>query len=136
MATAILADADIQGHVDRLIAVAESGEWAGLWAETVLPLTTFSRVGLSLNASDREVWRACQQRRVVLLTANRNHDGPDSLEAVIRGENDPTSLPVFTLADANRVLTSRDYAERVVLKLLEYLLDLDTYRGAGRLYLP
>ena len=79
---------------------------------------------------------ARQDRQIVLLTANRNHDGPDSLEAVIRGDTNPASLPVFTIADADRVLTSREYAERVILKLLDYLLDLDAYRGTGRLFLP
>jgi hypothetical protein len=70
------------------------------------------------------------------VTANRNADGPDSLEATLRTQNTATSLPVFTIADAKRVLRSREYAERVALRLLDYLLDIDRVRGAGRLYLP
>jgi hypothetical protein len=31
---------------------------------------------------------------------------------------------------------SRDYAERVVVQILEYLLELDNFRGVGRLYVP
>jgi hypothetical protein len=50
--------------------------------------------------------------------------------------NQPEHLPVFTIANPKRVLQSREYAERVTAKLLEYLLDIDYYRGAGRLYLP
>src|SRR5579885_931312 len=101
MATAILADANIQGHVERLIDVIESGDWAELWAEFGLRLTTFRRLGLSRDASDRDVWRLCQGRQLILLTANRNHDGPDSLEATIREDRSPASLPVFTIADAD-----------------------------------
>lgn len=33
-------------------------------------------------------------------------------------------------------MSSRAYAERVVIKALEYLLEIDNVRGAGRLYLP
>ncbi|HWG45363.1 MAG TPA: hypothetical protein VN688_21550 [Gemmataceae bacterium] len=36
----------------------------------------------------------------------------------------------------NRINHSRAYAERVVERLLEYLIDIDNYRGTGRLYLP
>jgi hypothetical protein len=71
-----------------------------------------------------------------LFTANRNQKGDDSLEATIRRENTPTSLPVLTLANAKRFEESREYAERVATRLLEYLLDIETYRGSGRLYLP
>ncbi len=46
------------------------------------------------------------------------------------------SLPVFTIADANRVVNDRDYARRVAEKLLEYLLMIDGVRGAGRMYVP
>jgi hypothetical protein len=41
-----------------------------------------------------------------------------------------------TLADADRILDERAYAERAVVKLLEYLLDIDNYLGTGRLYVP
>jgi hypothetical protein len=30
----------------------------------------------------------------------------------------------------------RNYAERTVIRLLEILLEIDRYRGAGRLYIP
>jgi hypothetical protein len=33
-------------------------------------------------------------------------------------------------------LESSEYAERVVVKLMDYLLDLNAYRGTGRLFLP
>jgi hypothetical protein len=43
---------------------------------------------------------------------------------------------VFTIADVDKLRTSRDYAERVMIRLYEYLLDIDNVRGAGRLFLP
>ena len=73
---------------------------------------------------------------MILITSNRNDDGPDSLEATIRTHGTPHSLPVFTLADAKRVLKERSYAELVADRLLEYLFDIEGLRGAGRLYLP
>ena len=62
--------------------------------------------------SDRDLWQLCQQREIVLLTANRNDEGPNSLEATIRTLNASSSLPVLTIADPELVLASRDYAER------------------------
>jgi hypothetical protein len=58
------------------------------------------------------------------------------LESTIRSGNDETCLPVFTLANEDRFQNSREYASRVVEDLLEYLLDIELYRGTGRLYLP
>ena len=46
------------------------------------------------------------------------------------------SLPVFTLANEQRVLRDRLYAEAVADRLLEFLFDIDSYRGTGRLYVP
>jgi hypothetical protein len=69
-------------------------------------------------------------------TANRHDEGPDSLEATIRALNVPSSLPVLTMAEPELVLASRDYAERVATQVLEYLVDLDHFRGVGRLFVP
>jgi hypothetical protein len=71
-----------------------------------------------------------------LITANRHDEGPDSLESTIRDLNEPLSLPVFTIADPGAVLTSRDYAERVEIQMLESLLELDNFRGIGCLFVP
>ena len=55
---------------------------------------------------------------------------------VIQSENQPDSLPVITIADQDRVLQDRLYAEKVAESLLDYLLRIDQVRGAGRLYVP
>ena len=71
-----------------------------------------------------------------LITDNRNLDSEDSLEATIRRNNSPESLPVFTIADMNQFRMNSSYVERVVEVLYDYLLRIDDVRGAGRLYLP
>jgi hypothetical protein len=70
------------------------------------------------------------------LTNNRNDDGPDSLENTICICNTLQSLPVFTIGDAERLKNEREYADRVIWALLEYLLEIDSLFGTGRLFLP
>jgi hypothetical protein len=62
--------------------------------------------------------------------------GPIHLEATIRTRGGPTSLPVFTLANADRVLLEPTYANRVAERLLDYFFIIDQVRGTGRLYVP
>ena len=133
---AILGDFNIEGHVRLLVALLDAEGWGELWVELGLEVITFARLGMPGTTPDDELWRLCQREQIVLVTANRNHDGPDSLEAVIRAENRPDSLPVFTLGDADRVVESREYAVRTAVQLLDYLLRIDTLRGTGRLFLP
>jgi hypothetical protein len=82
------------------------------------------------------IWQQCQQAELILVTANRNDDGPDSLESTIRTLGGPTSLPVFTFADVERFMADRAYAHRAADKFLQDLFDIDRYRGAGRVYIP
>lgn len=133
---AILSDVNIEGHVQILVDILESAVWQDVWALFNLQAYTFRDLGLDAKTPDATLWQVCQQQEIILITANRNDDGPDSLESTIRTMNTAHSLPVFTIADADRVLHSRTYAERVVVKLLDYLIDIDNYRGTGRQYLP
>ncbi len=130
----ILADHNIEGHFRALIAIWEAEPWRELWKELNIAVESFGSLGILPDASDTELWQACQSRHVVLLTANRNDDGPDSLEATIRRYNIETSLPVFTLANPVRFAQDRDYAREVAERLLDYLLDIDNFCGAGRIY--
>ena len=61
--------------------------------------------------------------------------GEDSLEQVIREENEPDSLPVLTISDAKRVIEP-DYREWCALRLLEIADDLVNFLGTGRLFIP
>ena len=132
----ILADANCEGHLALMWQLFQEGWRHDVWEVLHLTPVSLSDLGLPLDASDRDVWEACQREQVALLTANRNDDGPESLEATIRQHNTPESLPVFTLANDQRVLRDRLYAEAVADRLLEFLFDIDSYRGTGRLYLP
>jgi hypothetical protein len=58
------------------------------------------------------------------------------LEATIRQNTTPESLPVFTIADMHEFRTNGSYVERVVEALYSYLLRIDEIRGTGRLYVP
>jgi hypothetical protein len=75
-----------------------------VWEFLRLAQVSFADLGLPPSASDREVWEVCQREHVVLVTANRNDAGPESPEATIQQQNTPQSLPVVTLANAQRVL--------------------------------
>lgn len=133
---AILSDANTEGHVRRLVQLLAAEPRRELWEYLKLPLLTFADLGLEIDSSDVLIWETCQAEQAVLITANRNADGPDSLDVALRERNAPDNLPIFTLADANRLLRDRYYAERVADQLLEYLYDIHRLLGAGRMYLP
>jgi predicted nuclease of predicted toxin-antitoxin system len=136
MVNGILADVNIVGQVAYLVQIMQSPAWAGFWQALGLVLLQFDDVGLTDQATDLEIWQRCQQRQLILVTNNRNDDGPDSLEAAIRHHNTANALPIFTIGNVSRLETSRTYAEEVVESLYEYLLRIDDVRGAGRLFLP
>lgn len=58
------------------------------------------------------------------------------MEVVIRAENQPECLPVVTIANPDRVMRDRLYAERVAERLLAELTRIDEIRGTGRIYVP
>jgi hypothetical protein len=132
----ILADNNVRGHLDELLYFWQSDEWREIWDSLHLAVHSFRELGLTDTAPDDVIWQMCQQRQIALITANRNDEGPHSLEATIRNQNRDDSLPVFTLADANRIMMDRAYARRVAESLLDYLSFIERVRGAGRLYVP
>jgi hypothetical protein len=132
----ILADNNVIGQVAYLVQLMQAAPWGDFWIELGLVLCRFDDVGLAPNAADVEIWQRCQVEKLILITDNRNEDTPDSLVAAIRNLNNPRSLPVFTIADLEKFSVSREYQERVVIALYDYLLRIDEVRGAGRLYVP
>jgi hypothetical protein len=132
----VLADINMVAQGRAIVSIWTSDTWRELWSELGLTVETFASLGLPFDAPDTLIWRACQRESVVLITDNRNDDGPDSLEATIRNENQLDSLPVITIADTDRILRDRLYAERVAERLLDYLMRIDEVRGTGRLYVP
>ncbi len=132
----ILADANVEGLVDYLVLQMQSEPWSEFWQSLALDYRRFGDVGLSTDSLDSEIWQTCQAEELVLVTNNRNDDGPDSLEATIRAHGTAESLPIFTIADVERFRTDRSTVELVIASLYDYLLRIDEVRGAGRLDLP
>jgi hypothetical protein len=132
----VLIDANIEGQGIRVWMRMQSSVWRELTAALEVSFLTFDDVGLDLASPDDVIWRFCQTNGYYLLTSNRNQASEDSLEATIGREGTPTSLPVFTLPSADRVYWDATFLERVVEKLLDFMLYADNIRGAGRLYLP
>jgi hypothetical protein len=132
----LLADVNIQGHVDVLVKRMQAEPWLGFWNYLGLSCVSFAELGLDPGDSDAVIWHRCQERGVYLLTNNRNDDDPDSLERTISLHNTPESLPVFTIGDAERLKNDRAYSDRVIWALLEYFLEADSVLGTGRLFLP
>jgi hypothetical protein len=133
---ALVADANIQGQVELLATRMQAEPWREFWEYLQLRCVTFADACLDPADSDAIVWQRCQDLGILLITDNRNDDGPDSLENTIRKHNTAMSLPVFTIGDVRNVSSSAEYANRVIDRLLRYLLELDNIRGTGRLYLP
>jgi hypothetical protein len=128
----VLADHNLEGQAVLLWGTLATEGWL-----TLLPLrlVMLHEVGLPTDSTDRDVWRYAQTHQMVLLTGNRRKKGVDSLEQVIREENTPTSLPVITVARVNR-LDERAYRERCSSRLIEIMLDIESYVGVGRIFIP
>jgi hypothetical protein len=128
-----LIDHNLKGHALIFFgAIATQG-----WLDIVpIQFVTFAAIDLSIDSDDRTVWRLAQENQMILLTANRSMKGKDSLEQVIREENTSKSLPVITVSNADRLLNDSEYRDRCVESLVEIVLDIDTYRGARRIFIP
>lgn len=131
-----MADHDVEGHLRVIRRVLLSAEWKEICDALALQVESFETVRIPYETSDSELWRICQQNEIVLITGNRNLDGRDSLENTIRELSTESTLPVLTLSEPKRIFRDHKYLEAVVESLLEFLFDLDNYRGTGRLYLP
>ncbi|MBE9155808.1 ACP S-malonyltransferase [Nodosilinea sp. LEGE 06152] len=128
-----LVDHNLGGHAEILLGNIASQGWLELVS---IRFITFKEMNLPIDSSDRVVWRTAQSNKMILLTANRSMKGEDSLEQVLREENTLDSFPVITIADADRFLADRVYRNRCVDRILEILLDIETWMGVGRLFVP
>ncbi|MBI2809160.1 MAG: ACP S-malonyltransferase [Planctomycetes bacterium] len=132
----ILIDTNIEGHGAHIWMHMRTATWQDLTDALGVTMRQFCDVGLDAASPDDVVWRFCQAEEFYLLTSNRNEESDNSLEATLRREGTPTSLPVITLPLPDRVFQSSSFCDRVVEKLFDYLLYAENIRGAGRLYLP
>lgn len=128
-----LIDHNLKGHALILFGAIGSQGWLD-----ILPIrfVTFAEVDLSIDSDDKVVWQFAQANRMILLTANRSMKGKDSLEQVMREESTSESLPVITIGNADRLLNEPDYRGQCVESLIEIVLDLDSYRGTRRIFIP
>jgi predicted nuclease of predicted toxin-antitoxin system len=114
--------------------------WGTLSAEgwlDLLPIRffTFQEVELPMDSSDRAVWDFAQTNQMILITANRNMKGDDSLEQTMRKHNTPTSLPILTIGNPDRFDES-SYRQKCATRLIEILFDLENHMGVGRIFIP
>ncbi len=117
----ILVDHNIEGHAVRLWDTLVVTEWAELLS---IEMLMFTDVGLSVDSSDRAIWRFAQEYQMLLITDNRNMKGEDSLEQTIREENTPLSLPVLNIGNVDRIINEREYRERCATRIAEIILDV------------
>jgi hypothetical protein len=54
----------------------------------------------------------------------------------MREENTPTSLPVVTIGNIERLLAEPDYRDRCVNRLVDIVVDIEDYQGARRIFIP
>ena len=127
-----LVDYNLDGYALVFLGILTKRGWLEFLS---INFVTFGEVGLPMDASDRLVWHYAQTNQMMILTANRNMKGEDSLEQVIRQENATDSLPVVTIGNLDR-LDEFDYRERCVERLIEIALEIETYMGVGRLFIP
>src|SRR4051812_18200041 len=80
----ILADINVGQQRRAILAIWAPDTWRDLWLGLGLSVVGFPALGLSYDSPDTLIWRTCQREKLVLITGNRNDDGPDSLEATIR----------------------------------------------------
>ena len=128
-----LIDHNLKGHALIFFGAIASQGWLDI---IPIQFVTFDEMNLSIDSDDRKVWRFAQENQMILLTANRSMKGKDSLEQVMREENTSESFPIITVSSADRLLNDSEYRNRCVEGLVEIVLDIETYRGARRIFIP
>jgi predicted nuclease of predicted toxin-antitoxin system len=128
-----LVDHNLRGHSVVLAGSLMASGWLDLIS---IRFVLFEQVGLADTSDDRIVWRYAQANQMILLTANRSMKGENSLEQVMREENTPTSLPVITIGNIDRLLVEPGYWQRCVNRLVDIVVDIEDYQGARRIFIP
>jgi predicted nuclease of predicted toxin-antitoxin system len=127
-----LVDYNLDGYALIFLGILTKGGW---FEFVSVQFVAFREVRLAIESSDRVVWHYAQEHQMMILTANRNMKDEDSLEQVMREENTENSFPVLTIGNLDR-LSEADYRERCAERLIEIAVDIDNYKGVGRLFIP
>jgi hypothetical protein len=80
-----VADANIQGQVEYLVQRTQSHAWADFWKALGPRLDRCEDIGLSMSATDAEVWNVYQAKHLILITDTRNLDSEDALDRTSTG---------------------------------------------------
>jgi predicted nuclease of predicted toxin-antitoxin system len=128
-----LIDHNLRGHAVVLLGSLTASGWLDLLS---IRFILFEEVGLSIDSDDRVVWQFAQANQMILLTANRSMKGKNSLEQVMREENNDNSLPVVTIGNIDRLLAEAIYREQCINRLVEIVVDIEDLRGARRIFIP
>ncbi|MBW4678034.1 MAG: ACP S-malonyltransferase [Desmonostoc geniculatum HA4340-LM1] len=128
----VLVDYNLKGYVVLLQGTLAAEGWLD-----ILPIrfVMLEEAGLAIDSSDRIIWQFAQANQMLLLTANRNAKGKDSLEQTIREEGTPTSLPVITIGSLDRLI-EREYREQCCARLADIVLYIENYLGVSRFFIP
>jgi hypothetical protein len=129
---ALLADHNIIWQAEMIWNVLSPDEWQSM---NVGALLHFPDVALSISATDRQVWTACQERRLLLITANRNDEGSDSLESAIHQLNNAAALPALTISSPDDVRDFQ-YREDCAYRIADVATRIEELLGTGRLFIP
>lgn len=134
----LLADVNVQGHLPYLRRWLAALDLAEVLETLSLSLVTFHDLRLTPDLDDRALWTFCQQDGWVLLTENRNHDGPDSLQATLIDSWHEGHLPILMLANKRRFEAGGAYAERVARDVAELLFGIEQgqYVDQPRIFVP
>ena len=128
----VLVDYNLTGYVVLFQGTLAAEGWLDLLS---IRFVTLKEAGLAADTSDPIIWQFAQAKRMLLLTANRNAKGENSLEQTIREESTSISLPVITIGNLDR-LVEREYRERCSARLADIVLSIDNYLGVSRLFIP
>ena len=134
----LLADVNVQGHLPYLRRVLVALDLWGVLVAQSLRLVTFTDLQLPRDLDDRALWTYCQRDGWVLFTENRNHDGPDSLQATLLDSWKEGHLPVLTLSNKRRFERDPEYARGVATDVAELLFGIEQqeYCDTPRIYVP
>jgi hypothetical protein len=128
-----LIDYNLQKYAAILLGKISNDGWLDLIS---IRFVFFSDINLPTDSDDRLVWRLSQENRMIILTANQNMKGEDSLEQVLREENTLDSLPVVTIANLDRFSKESNYRSRCADRIIDIVLNIEAYVGFGRIYIP
>jgi len=128
----VLVDYNLTGYIVLFQGTLAAEGWFDFLS---IRFVTLEEAGLAADSDDRTIWRFAQSNQMLLLTANRNAKGENSLEQTIREESTSTSIPVITIGNLDR-LVEREYREQCSARLADIVLFLENYLGVSRLFIP